>query len=64
MITPRDFIEVASQFMENFCYEPHWIKLISRHHKTGEALPEKYIKHLPKQRKYMNGLDTLRQVAF
>jgi oligopeptidase A len=35
-----DFVEVASQFMENFCREPEVLRRIGVHHKTGEPMPE------------------------
>ncbi|KAF9949501.1 hypothetical protein BGZ70_001756, partial [Mortierella alpina] len=35
-----DFVEVASQFMENFAYEPHWLNRMAHHYKTGAPMPQ------------------------
>ncbi|KAL7312219.1 hypothetical protein PS15m_008008 [Mucor circinelloides] len=59
-----DFVEVASQFMENFCSEPEWIDRLSGHYKTGEAMPQDMVKALTKGREFMSGLATLRQLHF
>ncbi|KAI8087969.1 uncharacterized protein B0P05DRAFT_577844 [Gilbertella persicaria] len=59
-----DFVEVASQFMENFCSEPEWIHRLSGHYKTGEAIPKDMVDALVKNRQFMSGLATLRQLHF
>ncbi|KAI9276258.1 hypothetical protein BY458DRAFT_532828 [Sporodiniella umbellata] len=59
-----DFVEVASQFMENFCSEPEWIHRLSGHYKTGEAMPKDMVSALMKGREFMSGLATLRQIHF
>lgn len=59
-----DFVEVASQFMENFCSEPEWIDRLSGHYKTGESMPQDMVKALTKGREFMSGLTTLRQLHF
>ncbi|KAI7901455.1 uncharacterized protein BX663DRAFT_531870 [Cokeromyces recurvatus] len=59
-----DFVEVASQFMENFCNEPDWIHRLSGHYKTGASMPKDMINALVKNRKFMSGLATLRQLHF
>jgi oligopeptidase A len=57
-----DVIEVASQFMENFCYDKHWITQLSSHYKTGQSMPDHLICAIQGQRTFLNGLDTLRQL--
>ncbi|KAI7889150.1 uncharacterized protein EV154DRAFT_539003 [Mucor mucedo] len=59
-----DFVEVASQFMENFCSEPEWIDRLSGHYKTGESMPQDMVSALVKGREFMSGLATLRQIHF
>ncbi|KAI8370387.1 uncharacterized protein BYT42DRAFT_595197 [Radiomyces spectabilis] len=59
-----DFVEVASQFMENFCSEPHWLKRLSGHYKTGKEMPSDMVNALVKNRQFLSGLATLRQLHF
>ncbi|KAG2235667.1 hypothetical protein INT48_008543 [Thamnidium elegans] len=59
-----DFVEVASQFMENFCSEPEWIDRLSGHYETGEPMPQDMVSALVKGREFMSGLATLRQIHF
>jgi oligopeptidase A len=59
-----DFVEVASQFMENFCNEPEWIDKLSGHYKTHEKMPKDMVDALVKSKKFMAGLATLRQLHF
>ncbi|KAI8352883.1 hypothetical protein BD560DRAFT_408624 [Blakeslea trispora] len=59
-----DFVEVASQFMENFCNEPEWIDRLSGHYKTNEPMPQDMMNALIKNREFMSGLATLRQLHF
>ncbi|KAF7726616.1 hypothetical protein EC973_008580 [Apophysomyces ossiformis] len=59
-----DFVEVASQFMENFCSEPVWLERLSGHYKTGEAMPNEMIHALVKNREFLSGMAMLRQLHF
>lgn len=58
-----DFVEVASQFMENFCHEREWLHRLSGHYKTGEPMEEGMVDALIKNREFLSGLATLRQVS-
>ena len=41
--TPRDFVELPSQFMENYCYHPQIMKTYAFHYQTGEVMPDELI---------------------
>lgn len=59
-----DAVELPSQFMENWCYEPDTLKRFARHWQTGETLPDALIRQLRADRVFQTGLATLRQVEF
>lgn len=59
-----DFVELPSQFLENFCYEPEFLKTFARHYKTGEILPEDKITRISESKNFMEGYQTLRQLGF
>lgn len=59
-----DAVELASQFMENWCLEDQTISEIATHWETKESLPQKEIKKLRLSRTFNSGLSTLRQVHF
>lgn len=59
-----DFVELPSQFLENFCYEPEFLKTFARHYKTGEVLPDEKIERIEQSKNFMEGYQTLRQLGF
>lgn len=59
-----DFVELPSQFLENYCYEPEFLKTFARHYKTGEVLPEEKIAKIAESKSFMEGYQTLRQLGF
>ncbi len=59
-----DAVELPSQFMENWCYEPALLKAYARHWQTGEPLPDEQIDKLRESRVFQTGLATVRQVEF
>lgn len=59
-----DFIELPSQFMENFCYEPEFLKTFAKHYQTGETLPEEKMQKIADSKNFMEGYQTLRQLGF
>ncbi|KAF9109917.1 hypothetical protein BGX27_006995 [Mortierella sp. AM989] len=59
-----DFVEVASQFMENFAYEPQWLDRMARHYKTGEPMPQDMKETVRKSRECLAGITMMRQLHF
>ena len=59
-----DFVELPSQFLENFCYEPEFLKTFAKHYKTGEVLPDEKIEKIEQSKNFMEGYQTLRQIGF
>ena len=59
-----DAVELPSQFMENWCWTPEGLALISGHVETGEPLPQALLDRLFAARNFQSGLMTLRQLEF
>lgn len=59
-----DFVELPSQFLENFCYEPEFLKTFARNYKTGEVLPDEKIEKIEQSKNFMEGYQTMRQLGF
>ncbi len=59
-----DFVELPSQFLENFCYEPEFLKTFAKHYKTAEVLPQEKIEKIEQSKNFMEGYQTLRQLSF
>ena len=58
----RDFVEMPSQLMENWCYEPEFLATFARHWQTGETLPAEYIEKIRAAQNHMAGWLCLRQL--
>jgi len=59
-----DFVELPSQFLENYCYEPEFLKTFARHYQTGDVLPDEKIARINESKNFMEGYQTLRQIGF
>lgn len=59
-----DFVELPSQLMENWCYEPEALAIFAKHYETGEAIPQEYIDNIKASASFMEGLATMRQLSF
>ncbi len=59
-----DAVELASHFMENWCFHPETLKGLARHYETNEPLPDEIIERLRATRTFREGSNTLRQVNF
>lgn len=59
-----DFVELPSQVMENWCYEPEALALFAHHYQTGEMIPMEYIEKIKESASFQEGMATLRQLSF
>ena len=60
---PRDFVELPSQVMENWCRHPQVMKMYAKHYKTGEAIPDELIKKIEAAATYGQGFMTTELLA-
>ncbi|WP_396142130.1 M3 family metallopeptidase [Flavobacterium sp.] len=59
-----DFVELPSQVMENWCYEPEALALFAKHFETGEIIPQQYVEKIKESASFLEGMATLRQLSF
>ncbi|RZJ70050.1 M3 family metallopeptidase [Flavobacterium sp.] len=59
-----DFVELPSQILENWCYEPEALALFAHHYQTGEVIPQEYITKIKDSASFQEGMATLRQLSF
>lgn len=59
-----DFVELPSQIMENWVYEPETLALFAKHYQTGETIPQIYIDKIKESANFLEGMATLRQLSF
>ena len=58
-----DFVELPSQFMENYAIEKEFLRTFAFHYQTGEPLPDELIDRIVKSRNFMAATACLRQVS-
>lgn len=61
--TPRDFVELPSQIMENWAFEPEVLNHYAKHYKTGEPMPKELIEKISKAGKFNQGFATTEYLA-
>ena len=61
---PWDAVELPSQFLENWCWAPEAIALISRHFETGEPLPQEKLDKMLAAKNFQAGMQMVRQLEF
>ena len=59
-----DFVELPSQFMENYAVEKDFLRTFAFHYKTGEPMPDELINRIVRSRNFMAAYSCLRQVSF
>ena len=60
---PRDFVELPSQVMEHWVFEPEVLKVYAKHYESGEVMPATLIEKLDKSGKYGQGFVTAEYLA-
>lgn len=61
---PWDAVELPSQFLENWCWQPEALSFISGHYQTGEPLPKEMLDKMLEAKNYQAALFILRQLEF
>ncbi|WP_221793425.1 oligopeptidase A [Oceanobacter mangrovi] len=59
-----DAVELPSQFLENWCYEPEALAFISGHYQTSEPLPQQLLDKLLAAKNFQSAMGTMRQLEF
>ena len=60
----RDFVELPSQFMENYAYEKKWLDTWASHYQSGDKLPDEIINKIKEASTFNEGYACLRQLGF
>ena len=58
-----DFVELPSQFMENYAVEKEFLRTFAFHYQTGEPLPDELIDRIVRSRNFMSATACIRQVS-
>lgn len=60
----RDFVELPSQIMENWGYEPEYLNTFAKHYQSGESIPMELIDKIVASKNYLSGYFQVRQLQF
>jgi peptidyl-dipeptidase Dcp len=61
--TPRDFVELPSQIMENWATEPEVLKVYATHYKTGQVIPVDLVQKIEKAGQFDEGFNQVEYLA-
>ena len=59
-----DAVELPSQFLENWCWQPEALAIISGHFETGEPLPQEMLNKMLAAKNFQSAMQMLRQLEF
>jgi len=59
-----DAVELPSQFMENWCWQPEALQFISGHYQSGEPLPDDLLDKMLKAKNFQSAMQMVRQLEF
>lgn len=59
----RDFVELPSQIMEHWAFEPEVLQFYAKHYKTGEVIPNELVEKMQKASKFNQGFATVEYLA-
>ena len=60
----RDFVELPSQFMENFATQKEWLDDVAEHYETGEKIPAELVHKIIDSENFLSGYSFVRQISF
>ncbi|WP_372751088.1 M3 family metallopeptidase [Labilibaculum sp.] len=60
----RDFVELPSQFMENFATQKEWLDEVAEHFETGEKIPAELVQKIIDSENFLSGYSFVRQISF